>query len=381
MKRALIALESYCQQWKLKVNCSKTNIVIFSRGRVETGKYNFRFGTTDIQVVTQYKYLGLMFNYNGRFRQGELLLKQRATRAMYGLISKCRKFNLPVDMQLELFKSMVSPVMLYGAEVWGHYVIRDLEQLHLKFLKYTLHVHKYTSNDIVYGELGEYPIDISIKCAMIGYWVRLITGKSDKLSYIMYKCLLHLDHVGCFTSPWLNHIRSICNDCGLSGVWLAQNVLNPSRFRLTIEQQLKDQWIAKWNANLESKGICSNYRSYKLSFGLENYLLKLDKGERIVMSKLRASNNKFPVISGRHRNIARENRICTKCNNNEVGDEYHILLTCNNEEIVQLRNRYIANYYRNNPSQFKYILLLSNSNTTVMRNLVQFLRGAFNIYK
>ncbi len=380
MKKTLLALETYCNNWKLKVNCDKTKIVIFSRGRVDTERYNFKFGTSDIEIVREYKYLGLTFNYNGRFRQGELVLKKQATRAMFSLISKCRKFDLPVDIQLDLFASMVKPVMLYATEVWGYYVIRELDQLHIKFLKHLLYVHRYTSNDIVYGELGEFPIDIDIKCAMMSFWARLITGKTTKLSYIMYKCLLHLDQVGVFTSPWIKCIKNICNDCGMSGVWLSQNIINPTWFRLAIEQQLKDQWITKWNANITNKAICSSYRTYKFVYSVEEYLVKLEKQERIMICKLRASNNRLPVITGRHRNIDREDRICTKCNENMVGDEYHLLFVCQNEDIVQLRNRYISYYYRHNPTQYKYIMFMNNTNMKELKKLAYFLKKSLNMY-
>lgn len=381
MKRALLALENYCNAWKLQLNCNKTKIVIFSRGKVNMERYDFKFGTGNIEVVSEYKYLGLTFNYNGRFRRGELELKQQATRAMYALIGKSRKFDLPVDMMLDLFNAMVKPVMLYASEVWGHYVIREIEQLHMKFLKHILYVHKFTSNDIVYGELGEFPIAVDINLAMIGYWTRLITGKTTKLSYVMYKCLLHLDQAGLFTSPWLNHIKSICNNCGLSGVWLTQNVIDPRGFKLAVERQLKDQWVTQWNEHLTNKAICSTYRTYKSVFCIEDYLLKLEKGDRIIMTKLRAGNNKLPVITGRHRNINREERICTKCNDNVVGDEYHLLFVCQNEDLVRLRNEYISHFYRQNPTQNKHILLMSNSNKKIMMGLVKFLRKAFSMYR
>ncbi len=75
MKQALMSLSSYCNEWRLKVNCSKTKIVVFSRGMVHTGGYDFRFGSeAAAAVVNDYKYLGITFSYNGRFRRGELVL-------------------------------------------------------------------------------------------------------------------------------------------------------------------------------------------------------------------------------------------------------------------------------------------------------------------
>lgn len=142
------------------------------------------FREENIETIREYKYLGIIFNYNGRFRIGQLELKKRA---MYSHIGKCRKHDLTVDLQLELFNTMVMSIMTYACEIWCYSVDRELKQLHMKFIKHVLYVHKNTSTDIVYGELGENPIDVIINTRLIGYWSRLITGKATKLSIIMYK--------------------------------------------------------------------------------------------------------------------------------------------------------------------------------------------------
>ena len=127
----------------------------------------------------------------------------------------------------------------------------------------------------------------------------------------MYQCLLHLDRTGVYSSPWLNHIKCICNDCGMSGIWLTHDIINPNWFKKAIEQRLKDQWITTWNQYLLNKSICSDYRLYKDVLHLEKYLILLKKSDRITLSKLRASNNKLPVVTGRYNRVERENRLCT----------------------------------------------------------------------
>ncbi len=94
MNQVLRALYSYCNEWKLKLNCNKSKIVIFSKGLTNLSNYTFHYGGEEIEVVKEYKYLGVLFNYNGRFRKGELELKDKATRAMYSLIGKCSKYDL-----------------------------------------------------------------------------------------------------------------------------------------------------------------------------------------------------------------------------------------------------------------------------------------------
>ncbi len=77
--------------------------------------------------MTEYKNLVVLLNYSERFRKGELELKETATRAMYSLISKCRKFDLAVDIQLELFTATVLPILTYASENWGYHISREIK--------------------------------------------------------------------------------------------------------------------------------------------------------------------------------------------------------------------------------------------------------------
>jgi hypothetical protein len=45
---------------------------------------------------------------------------------------------------------------------------------------------------MIYSELGRFPIEIEIKVKMISYWVRLLTSKETKISYLYYKSLYDL---------------------------------------------------------------------------------------------------------------------------------------------------------------------------------------------
>ena len=251
----------------------------------------------------------------------------------------------------------------------------------MKFLKHLLYVHRRTSTDIIYGELGMYPLEVSIKCRMINYWLRLITGKNTKLSYVMYTCLLQLYRSGVYLSPWLEYVRSILIECGLSGVWMSQSVNNSNGIMNIVEQKLKDLWITKWYSNISVKGICSSYQIYKEVYGIEEYLLKLNKNDRIYISKLRTGNIQLPVIKGRYSGIIREERYCDMCNNGQVGDEYHLLFQCQSQIIVQLRDKYIPNYYKNRPNQFKYIMFMQTKNVNLLIKFSQFIKEALRLYR
>ncbi len=106
LQNMLNTLYSYCYKWKLKVNASKTKIVIFSRGVVRKHPEWF-FGLQKLEVVSSYVYLGVKFNCNGKFT--EAIKKQilQARKASFSLIAKFCKFNLPIDIQVHLFDTYI----------------------------------------------------------------------------------------------------------------------------------------------------------------------------------------------------------------------------------------------------------------------------------
>jgi predicted DNA-binding protein YlxM (UPF0122 family) len=126
LQTALDAVHDYCNEWHLQVNTKKTNVVIFSKGKVR--KYpDFKLGDSLINVVDDYTYLGTTFNYNGRFCKAISKQVNQATRAMFALNTKAKKLSLPVDIQLELFECTLVPILLYGCEIWGLGDINHIE--------------------------------------------------------------------------------------------------------------------------------------------------------------------------------------------------------------------------------------------------------------
>ena len=65
---------------------------------------------------------------------------------------------------------------------------------------------------MLYGELGRYLISISTKARVIGFWQRMINGKTDKISYKLYKILLTMHQQDLFHSKWLLSIKNILHE-------------------------------------------------------------------------------------------------------------------------------------------------------------------------
>ena len=87
------------------------------------------------------------------------------------------------------------------------------------------------------------------------------------------------------------------------------------------------------------------------------------------------------MLVDRYQGISREDRVCNKCDSGVVGDEFHVLFQCTDEEIVNLRNIYIPNYYTNRPTQFKYVSYMQSTNPSMIKNLSVFLSMVLRMFR
>ena len=163
LQSAINAMYEYCKKWDLKMNVSKTKVMVFSRGKIRNLP-NFFINGEKIEVTFDFKYLGIKFNYNGSFLTAQKDLYARANKAMFSLLKKIRNLMLPLDIQLDLFKKKtIVPILLYGSEIRCPQMSDTIRKLQLRFFKIILKVGKTTPSSIVFGELGQFPIDVPAK--------------------------------------------------------------------------------------------------------------------------------------------------------------------------------------------------------------------------
>ncbi len=372
LQKALDAMHSYCDMWKLQINTDKTKIVIFSRGKIRV-RPTFYLGGAKLDFTDDYLYLGVVFNYNGKFSKARKLVYDKASRAMFALLGKSRNLNLPIDIQLHLFDVLIAPILLYGCEVWSYENCELIEKLHLRYCKYLLHVNKSTCSNMVYGELGRTPLYSQMKLRTVSFWGRLISGDQHKLSASMYKLIYALDAAGVYSSPWLLYVRDIVNECGLSYAWLNQHInCDIDVFKNDIKNSIQDQFLQTWSRELFNSSKCINYRMFKSELQLENYFTLLPQALCRIFTKFRCRNHKLPIEVGTYYNIDRNQRVCTKCESDDVGDEFHYIFICKN--LAKQRKKYLPAYCLKNPSSHKYCSLMSTTNEKVLVNLVKFIK-------
>ena len=332
-------LHNYCQQWHLTVNIDKTKVVVFSRGKIRNLPL-ITYGDKTIEVVYSYNYLGVLFNYNGKF--GKTIKKQitQAKRAMFALLSKGRKLQLPIDILCHLFDACIVPILLYGCEVWGFSNTSDIERVHNYFCKYILHLNPKIPGNVARGELGRSRLECTIKQRMVNFWARLITGKSSKISSILFHILKNKSDSGSTILPWLTKITSTINGCGLGYILdTPPEHLNPPLVKAIVKDRVCAMESQDWHASILDSGYCSTYRTFKSSLDFEKYLTILSSKEAINLCRFRCGNHSLPIVTGRHHGVEKCNRKCNECDMNTIGDESHYIFTC--PSLTQERSTYI----------------------------------------
>jgi hypothetical protein len=365
LQRNLNALHDYCDKWSLAINPSKTKVIVFSKPvrTIKTEQVDNHFtpsvGNTNLEVVDEYKYLGIVFTSNGSFNSAKVHLEKRANKALFGMHSYLRNSNLPLNCCVDLFEKLIQPIACFGSEIWAPYNFSMAKVLKgkcsifskynefpgakiiLKFCKRILKVNEKSVNLAVLGELGKVPSIIPVISSIVNFWIHVIQSPEDGLLFDAYLSSYDRFYKGSgnkwfqiikflsqtypsLSSFWQNHRADFFNKNSI------QNVLR--RLHTSLNLDFKRFWsseITKCVQNNSSGGRLKLFSNVKVVFGLEQYLLKIKNlKHRQLFTQMRISAHSLQVEKGRHNNTLREHRICRFCNNGSIEDEMHFVLDC-----------------------------------------------------
>jgi len=327
LQEQLNLLCEYCTQNSLSVNIDKTKIMVFARSKCRIKKLpSFTYGEIVLELVEDYLYLGVKFNWNGSFVKAKKYMFDKALKAMFCIIEKGRRLSLPIDVMFKLFDTCVSPILMYGCEVWGYENVDILESLHSLFCKVLMKVTKYSHNLPVFAELGRYSMLIQVKRRMLNFWARIISGKQMKLSFVMYQITRNLYMKGRHDSPWLLFVKKTLDECGLTYVWMQQAVLPTKAFSGQVKRILCDQYQQTVISHINNDDQYVNLRMYKSDVKCEKYLCQLDESLIYSIFQFRIGSYLLPVNMLSNVPFVRNSRVCTACN--MVGDELHFIYEC-----------------------------------------------------
>ena len=131
MQQSLDRLSKYCQDWLLKINPTKTKVIVFQKKSRKSAidKHNFMVSNENIEIVNNYTYLGVKFSANGNFTNHKENLTEKTKRSFFAARRYLDVLKLPIHIINKLFNTLFFPILTYCPEVWGIYDKSDHQEL------------------------------------------------------------------------------------------------------------------------------------------------------------------------------------------------------------------------------------------------------------
>lgn len=356
LNRALNVMNIYCQKWKLKINTEKTKILIFNCKKWDN--FKFHLGTSLIEIRKSYTYLGFIMTPSGKFTSCIKHLGVKAKKAYNSFRFKMTpQSGCPVKVLHKLFYSIVAPIALYGAEVWGLADIKprdnflkhilSMKGVHANLLnsfsKFTLQVNSKTNSIASLRELGIWPFIIPIIKAAFKFYIRAKYSEHGSLLNSAFRSQVNIPNSSIYN---LQHIANSLN------FNLNVHISNFNSFSikgrgLKLENEIKlcydnisKEHIIKSSKLCLLKQVLGHYKASKYISFIRNASL------RKALTHWRLSCHSLPIERGRYANIPIQERFCSKCNNRFLGDEVHALFNCNNINIQSLRAKFLTRIFQ-----------------------------------
>ena len=349
LQNSLNKLDQYCQKWKLKINTSKTQIVIFNSKGSNSGAFHIQFDDNEIKIVSSYKYLGIIMHKSGKFHQGIETLSSKALKSLFCLQKALYSDKIsPIDMQIKVFDSVIIPILTYCSEIWGQDLLHNskefktniiddkskIEVVHMRFCKRILGVPTLSSNVAVRSELGRMPIMFNIVNNVFKYYVRLESLHQNRLLKKVYEKTKNQKfgiknialHYGTLVSVKIE-------DLDLTDTTQCKRLMN--HFYDAWYVYNEEEWYSFLNSGFGPSGENNKLRLYckfKKNLVLENYLKDItDFHKRKNIVKLRISAHNLAIEKERNKKQGKTTlleRKCKYCNTKRVENEYHFIMHC-----------------------------------------------------
>ena len=210
---------------------------------------NLYFNGERIEVVKQYKYVGALVSPHktisgDTFAKNTDYLCAQARKASFAMTKRLENASpTPMNLQISLFDTLVKSILTYSSEIWG--VRKDardqIDVFFKQFLKYHMRVKNSTSDIIVYGETGTFPISITILANIFAFYHRLSNMSDHFLVKKVFTSLRHLSNGGFKT--WISEVNSLASSNNISLDSDENNKVFKRKCKTLLETQFKEDWL------------------------------------------------------------------------------------------------------------------------------------------
>ncbi len=111
-------VHEFCNKWRIEVNCKKSQVMVVIPVGDLPPTHVWKFGDTTLDVVHEYKYLGIMFSDDLSWEKHASRVAKKVGRTLARLGVLLGRRELPTALKSLVWDSVAGSVLNYGAEVW-----------------------------------------------------------------------------------------------------------------------------------------------------------------------------------------------------------------------------------------------------------------------
>lgn len=385
LQRLLNALHAFCMEYHMEVNISKTEIVVFGYKKYRgTARWWLRDAAGVPQLVPvskQFKYLGVLFHETQGVKVATDALGSAGRRAMWAMLTQCKDRHISDrGLQVQLFNTLVSPILCYCSEVWGPTLLygeaqhnklvdrilnNDLSRVQTLFLRMVACcVRNSTPKQLLLREFGCHPIARVWLRGMLGFYNRVADMQGSELLkqamlenvslstagggrsmehmrkhlwFYRFRGILHIlqEHTGVLSDVLAavdRHSSIKCPTSVLSAfdAWFYQrweglpaNPRDPSVTSDQIYYCTYDRWLAQTPmAELDMS------QPYTWRPAVVQNTAGINKGHVSSLFRFRLGAHDLGVATGRWSGVDRSQRTCVRCESEQLDDEFHMVFEC-----------------------------------------------------
>lgn len=234
------------------------------------------------------------------------------------------------DVFCKLYESLVEPVLLYGAGLWGLRERKKLNTVQNMTCRYFLGLCKNAANIASQCDMGWSSCSVKQKIEAGRLYFKLERTDENRLVKKTF------NWSSTHGKSWERRFQVLMRNIGLDDL-LNRRDLSPKNKVKSLKYKLKlldsENWKSKlWDDTSQENGNkLRTYRLYKTDLITEDYVkLRMERSHRRILAKYRSGSFPLQIETGRFTKpkVPLNNRICKLCTDNVVEDEMHFLLCC-----------------------------------------------------
>ena len=355
LQQQLDALHGFCEAKGMTVNVQKTKVLVFNGGKRQAT--SFTYAGDALECVDSFRYLGVEVHRSKGFGVAPGVVGSAAMKAVCGMMRQVVDRDIRnIGLRVQLFNSIVMPVLQYGCEVWSTPFLRDpsnpvsshIQRVQSQFLRQVAGgwVRKSTPVRLLCAEFGCRPVSWQWCKLLCRYWNRLVKQQHHPLLHDAFiEGLQDWADQGFQLGgkSWSAEVLSMVQTCAPE---VFQQIVQAVRNRHwpsipTLDSDvILSAWEKSWwvwpDPDCDPRGEEGALATYAAWMSSDvggaapyvHYAEPVNAQALLSLVRFRLGVHNLRMATGRWDNTPRHERLCRKCTQQSVEDEMHVVFEC-----------------------------------------------------